>query len=347
MGVATRRLFGVSEKKVMFSELGIEAAEPIRLRLEEAGRSFLAGYHGALEEDGGLDRLAARLDALHPHQRGFAYEGTGFGLVVRDLLAPWRPRRLAAFFTGPGVRYVHLIHVGAGWALARLRLPFAALRRRLDPLYGWLALDGYGFHEGYFHPARSLDRRLRPRRLRGYELAVFDTGIGRSLWFREASDPARIIARVAQFPEQRRADLWSGVGLAAAYAGGVDAETLQRLKLAAGPAQPALAQGTAFGAKARALQGTPPAWTELVAEILCGATATEAAAVTDRELSALPAEDGPGDEGSRFAVWRRRIQRRLSGSGEAAGLPEPDDVDDPGAPGASSSGRASPEKVAT
>lgn len=321
MGVVMRRLFGVSEKRVLFRVLGIEAEEPIRLRLEEAGRSFLSGYHGALEEDGGNDRLAERLDRLDPLLRGFAYEGAGLGLVVRDLLTPWRPRRLAAFVAGPGARYVHLVHVGAGWAIPRLGLPLRSLRRRLHPLYWWLALDGYGFYEGYFHPARRLERQLRPGRLRGYELRAFDTGLGRSLWFREGADEARLIARIGRFPADRRNDMWSGVGLAAAYAGGVDAGALQRLRLAAGPAQPQLAQGAAFGSKARALQGAPPAWTELACEVLCGTSAEEAAAVTDRELEALPAwseaDAGAGTEETAgepvFELWRRRIQERLAG----------------------------------
>jgi hypothetical protein len=322
MGVLIRWIFGVSSDKVTFAALGIEAEEPIRLRLEQAGRSFLAGYHEALLEDGGADSLAARLDALDPLQRGFAYEGVGLGLLVRDLVAPWRPRRFEPFLAGPGARYVHLVHVGAGWALARLRMPLARLRQRLDPRYWWLALDGYGFYEGYFHPRARIERQLRPRRLRGYELQVFDTGLGRSLWFREAADAAQLIARIGRFPAERRPDLWSGVGLAAAYAGGVDAAALQRLRLASGPAQPWLAQGAAFGAKARQLAGAIPAWTELAAEVLCGASAGVAASVTDRVLEELPADDA-GEE-PRFEVWRRGIRERLTAAvAEPAGAEAP------------------------
>ncbi len=310
MGVLIRRVFGVSTDKVTFAVLGIEAEEPIRLRLEQAGRSFLAGYHEALLEDGGIDSLAARLDALDPLQRGFAYEGAGLGLVVRDVLAPWRARRFELFLAGPGARYVHLVHVGAGWALARLRMPLARLRSRLDPRFWWLALDGYGFYEGYFHPEARIERQERPRRLRGYDLQVFDTGLGRSLWFREGADAARLIARIGRFPAERRADLWSGVGLASGYAGGVDAAALQRLRLAAGPAQPWLAQGVAFGAKARQLAGAIPSWTELACEVLCGTSAAAAAAVTDRVLEELPGDDAGGEP--RFEVWRRGIREGLT-----------------------------------
>jgi hypothetical protein len=47
-----------------------------------------------------------------------------------------------------------MAHVGIGWAIARL--PWLRRRieqplNRLDSLLRWLAVDGYGFHEGYFY----------------------------------------------------------------------------------------------------------------------------------------------------------------------------------------------------
>jgi hypothetical protein len=81
--------------------------------------------------------------------------------------------------------------VGLGWAWARLpgnperRLP------ALDPLLGWLAVDGYGFHEGYFHWRRRVSARELPRGLSASARRVFDQGLGRSLWFVEGADVPR------------------------------------------------------------------------------------------------------------------------------------------------------------
>src|SRR5262245_46546426 len=65
------------------------------LQLEASGRSFLAGYHCALEQESPA-ALAARLDAVEAEFRGFAFEGAGMGLALLDFLTPWRANRLQA-----------------------------------------------------------------------------------------------------------------------------------------------------------------------------------------------------------------------------------------------------------
>ena len=50
-----------------------------------------------------------------------------------------------------------MMHVGLGWALARLRRSVTPYLAQLDPLLGWLAVDGYGFHEGYFDWPRYVE----------------------------------------------------------------------------------------------------------------------------------------------------------------------------------------------
>jgi hypothetical protein len=211
---------------------------------------------------------------------------------------------------GPGAAYIHLLHVGAGWAIPRLGAPRRWLMRRLDPRFAWLAIDGYGFHEGFFHFRDRVERRRRPRRLSGYALRVFDQGLGRSLWFGEVADPERIARRIGGFEPARRSDLWSGVGLAAVYADGVTEPVLGRLIEAAGGYRAELAQGAAFAAKARQLDGTLGAEHELACRLLAGCSPAEAAAVTDRILERLPAA-GTEDEPA-FELWRQGIQSELA-----------------------------------
>jgi hypothetical protein len=199
----------------------------------------------------------------------------------------------------------------------------------LDPLLCWLALDGYGFHQGFFHWPQAVLRQEVPRRLAGYARRAFDQGVGRSLWFVEGADPARIAADVGAFPADRRPDIWSGVGLACCYAGGVDRATLEALRLAAGPARPALAQGVAFAAKARLWTGNSNADTAQACAVVCGLSVEETAAVTDRALpDGAGAPRGEDDalsparrtsvttagaaEVPAFELWRQRIQKELS-----------------------------------
>jgi hypothetical protein len=234
------------------------------------------------------------------------------GLALLDRLTPWQRNRWRALLTGPGAAHVYMVHVGLGWVVARLPWLRRHVERplaRLDPLLRWLVLDGYGFHEGYFHWRNSVEAQVVPPGLSGYARRAFDQGLGRSLWFVDGADVTRNPATIVAFPPQRHADLWSGVGLACAYAGGVGEAAIQTLAESAGPYQPQLAQGAAFAAKARQRAGNPAAHTERACAVLCGRSADLAAGITDTALASLP-PDGP--DGPAFEVWRRRIQDRLA-----------------------------------
>src|SRR5215211_6787149 len=209
-------VLGIGPDEAGFDRRGFAGAP--RRRLELVGRTFVSGYRAALRDDD-PGALAAALAPVDRELSGFAWEGAAMGVALRDALAPWRPARLPALLAGPGRAHRYMVHVGAGWALARLRRAPAAIRS-LDPVLRWLALDGYGFHQGYFQPARHLHAGDRPRGFAGYAARAFDQGLGRSLWFAQAAQPEAVRRAVGAFEETRRPDLWSGVALAAAYAGG-------------------------------------------------------------------------------------------------------------------------------
>lgn len=302
------RLLGIAPAEATFERRGfVPAAPAAQATLEEAGRTFVAGYRAALADDR-PPALETALEAVPLELRGFAYEGAAMALALLDCLAPWRRDRLDTFIAGPARPHVYMAHVGAGWAHARLRLgPRAA--RSLDPLLRWLALDGQGFHQGYFAPARHLREARVPRRIGGYALRAFDQGLGRSLWFAAGADPRRAAATVARFAPRRRADVWSGLGLAAAYAGGADRDALASLRSSARGFEDHVAQGAAFAAAARRTAGNPTAHTELAARTLAGQSAAELADLTDRARHALP----PDGELPSYEIWRARIRASLGG----------------------------------
>jgi hypothetical protein len=276
--------FGISLEEATFARRGFSVSEAgAQQRLEQIGYVFLQGYHAALEENA-PEALALRLRAVDAELRGFAFEGAAMGLTLLDHFSFWRGKRLQTFLNGPGAAHVYMAHVGVGWAMARLpwlRRHAEQYLTRLDPLLCWLAVDGYGFHEGYFKGRRAIERRAIPDQLKGYARRVFDQGLGRSLWFVDGADVLRISCTVASFEPERHADLWSGLGLACAYAGGVGHAAIEAMRIAAQPYTPQLAQGVAFAAKARQRANNPAAHTEMACKVLCGLSAEAAALITD------------------------------------------------------------------
>lgn len=307
-GTFRHLLFGLSPDEASFARRGFHPGEPrARQRLELIGRTFLRGYNSALEEYRPA-RLEARLRAIDSEVRGFAFEGAAMALALLDCLTPWNRGRFRAFLLEAGEPHVYMAHVGLGWALARLRRDVRPALARLDPLLGWLALDGYGFHQGYFHPREHIADQQAPAGMHGYACRAFDQGLGRSLWFVDGADVDRIAAAIDSFAPARRADLWSGVGLACAYAGGAASREVDEIRLASGEYAAHAAQGAAFAAKARERAGNPAAHTELACRILCGVGAEEAARLTDEALDSLAdCASAPA-----YETWRERMRTRLS-----------------------------------
>jgi hypothetical protein len=312
-GRLKRAVFGISPGETSFAKRGFRGdSAAVRERLEQVGRCFVQGYLTALEEDRPLP-LAARLNELDREFQGFAHEGAAMALALLDTLTPWRRDRFQRFVVeGPGNAQSYISHVGAGWVMARLPVSVESFLARFAPMVRWLALDGYGFHEGYFHWPRSVARQEVPARLKGYARRGFDQGLGRSLWFVDGADVRLLPKTIGAFPAERQGDLWSGLGLACGYAGGRTRAEIEELRRAAGGLAPQLAQGVAFAAEARQRAGSMAPQTVLAAEVVCGTSAEEAAAVTHAARPEIPAGEPVAVAEPAFEVWRRRIQEHFT-----------------------------------
>jgi len=304
-------VFGISIAETAFDRRGFHFRDlNARTHLENAGCAFVNGYNHALRENR-LEVLSRSLNDVETEFRGFAFEGASMGLALLDHLTPWNTTRLQVFLSGPGRNHKYMVHVGLGWAIARLPPLHLRVERHLtqfDPLLSWLAIDGYGFHHGYFYGRHYLVKQRLPRRLSAYGCRVFDQGLGRSLWFVDGADVERIPTTISAFDSSRQADLWSGVGLACAYAGGVGADAIEFLKRAADTYRPHVAQGAAFAAKARQLSGLRVEGTNVACQILCGTSDLDAAEITDFAIQQLQAEG----KYPAYEVWRRRIRNAFA-----------------------------------
>jgi len=309
LGNIKKALFGISLQETSCDKRGFIVSNPeIKQRLESIGQTFVFGYHTALIYND-LERIAEELNrqiALENH--GFAFEGAAMGLMLLDIISFQGPRRFNQFVDTSGNAHFYMLHVGAGWAMARLPWRIQQRVNSLDNLCHWLALDGFGFHQGYFHAKKFVEQQAQQKGLSGYALRVFDQGLGRSLWFVLGADIQRITIQINSFPQQRQADLWAGIGLASSYAGGVDEADLKSLKHLSGEYSNNLSQGAAFAAKARERAGNPTEHTNLACVIFCNTNANTAANICDQSLINLPADT----EIPAYEIWRQRIQNHLT-----------------------------------
>ncbi|PZT71080.1 hypothetical protein DN402_01750 [Streptomyces sp. SW4] len=287
-----------------------EDMETTWLTFEPVARTLVDSFYLTLDHPR-HDELVPRLDAVPPGLRGIAYEGAGMGLTLLDSLLPYR-RRLPAFLHGPGAPYRCLIHIGAGLVLPRVPVDPRRFLARQDPVLRWLVMDGYGFHEGFFTWRETVERHRTPRGIRGYAARAFDQGVGRSLWFSTGADVERIIDTLRAFPLARQGDLWSGIGLACAYAAGVmDRDAVATLLEAAGRHRADLATGTAVASVFREQSGLPAPHTDLACDVVWGSPGSDVAAIAhEAGRGVLGAGTGPA-----YERWRLRIRAAWPGTG--------------------------------
>jgi hypothetical protein len=307
MSAVLRRVLGISTetfRDLVAERYGEHAdLDTAWLSFEPVARTLVDGFYLTVD-DPRFEVLVPKLDAVDEEMRGIAYEGAGMGLMLLDSLFPWR-RRLDAFLAGPGSSYRGLVVIGAGLVMPRIPLHPERFMRRHDPALRWFVMDGYGFYEGFFNAGATIDRQVVSDRLHGYSRRAFDQGLGRCLWFTTGADFGRIIAAISAFPAARQADLWSGIGLACAYAAGVaDRDSVGALLEAAGRHRADMAVGTAMASVIRAETRHPAPHTELACDVVWGRDSHAVAEIADLERHDLPVDGAVPS----YEVWRRRIR---------------------------------------
>lgn len=282
-------------------------------RLEAIPQAVICGFEWGIDARD-LWEVERRLSMVEPELRGFAYEGTTMAFTILDVMGR-RGHRTRDLLVGSGQPHIFLTYIGIGFAMARLPRP---LWKKVVPDLGgspyyptmnWLAVDGYGFDRAYFDTRRWVDEQKVPDPYPwdgapDYFLRAVDQGIGRALWFIHGGQAPDVAAAVGRFAARRQPDLWSGVGLAAVFAGGCDAEGLAALRRAAGEHRTELAQGAVFAAKARSYAGFVPAHTERATAALTGLSVPSAAALAD-DSAVAPESTG---QVPAYELWRRNVR---------------------------------------
>ncbi len=305
-----RRLLVLSPDEASFTRRGFTAADSARRdALEAVGRDFIAGYNAALLARD-IDDLAEGLATVAQASRGFFAEGAAMGVAIADGLSLRQPQ-LGTYLTAADRDFTYLAHVGTGWALARMPWRRRAILESLDALHGWLAFDGLGFHDAYFQHARIAAGWRRETQ--DYGARVYDQGVGRALWFVAGGDVSVAARHIAGLDPSRRDDLWSGLGLAMAYAGPAADSEFAAARDIAGASSAAFAQGIAFACEARARARIIPVGTDRAARTVWGRGAEDVAALVRRSRARLP-RTAPANLSPRYEIWRVDVAREWGSS---------------------------------
>jgi enediyne biosynthesis protein E2 len=323
LGSLRRLVLTPSLRAVTFARRGFPAVgSAASQRLEAIPQAVLCGFEWGIDARDQWE-LERRLDLVAPEQAGFAYEGATMAYTVRDAMRGGRGRRTEELLRGPGERHIFLAYIGIGFAMARL--PRALWRTVLPdlgespyhPTMSWLAVDGYGFDRAYFDTKRWVARQHVPKPYPWlgspeYFPRAVDQGIGRALWFIHGAAPDAVAGAVGRFAESRRADLWSGVGLAATFAGGCPPAGLVALRAAAGEHRDQLALGMTFAAKARTYAGFVPEHTGQAVHAFGDLTVDAAVRLADGTAvhDAGRAAEPP------YELWRQKIRAHFGSLAE-------------------------------
>jgi enediyne biosynthesis protein E3 len=294
-GLLKKSLLAISPKEASFERRKFDSLDSAaRDSLEEVLRVFISGYNLTLQiED--YELLARRFEEnFDSHHVGFAFEGAGMCCALLDLFAPRKASRLRAFTDTAGRKHDYIATVGAGFAVARLPYGLRTLARyfeKLDPMVAWCVLDGYGFHQGVFHHRLFVDEcKEPPATLPDYGKQLFDSGVGRSLWWVKGASPLLIRQSIDRFREARRSELWHGVGVACAYAGGVGEDVLMDLLELSGRYRADFLSGIPFASRMRQKGENASRATDLACSLLLKMTSDQAADLLVRYLDEVSAE---------------------------------------------------------
>jgi hypothetical protein len=298
---------------VTFARRGFPGASSAAAeQLEAIPEAVICGFEWGIDARSQWD-VERRLALVDGEHRGFAYEGATMAFTLLDALAGGH--RTRDLLLGPGKDHIFLAYIGMGFAMARM--PRRLWRKAVpdltgDPYYpvmSWLAVDGYGFDRAYFDTKRWVGAQKTPDPYPWdgcpeYFARAADQGIGRALWFICGGQGPDVAAAVGRFASGRRADLWSGVGLAATFAGGSDADGLAAVRRDAGCHAPDLALGSVFATKARTHAGLVPDHSAAGCAALTGLSVDKAVALADS--TAVRSSDVAGTPP--YELWRDRIR---------------------------------------
>lgn len=214
-------------------------------------------------------RHVAELESTDIEFRSIAYESASMSIALEDLKQGEQLTNWLQFLNEVASHHATQVHVGLGWAFSQtLKNPIVYLPE-LNPMMRYRVLDGYGYYEGIFRRRRSIINHLKLQVEDTIASSALDQGIGRSIWYLNKGNIADAKAMIEGFAVERHKDLWRGLGIAIAYVGGCNEETLQEIFTKADSYKTQLTTGAVMALVSRDAAKYITADTELVCNVWC------------------------------------------------------------------------------
>lgn len=258
-----------------------------------------------------IDALIIYLENTEIEFRSIAYESASMAIALKDIEHNGKLDTWVLYANGPGLAHKAQVYVGLGWAIAKLNLPFLSVVEKIETRLYFRIADGCGYYDGSFRQRQTVLSQQLPVYIPQAALPMYDQGVGRSFWYTTNDDINKIRSKIENFPAGRQPDLWRGVGIAVAYVGGCDEETLKTLVHYAATNSLQLACGAALAANSRMQANTMTTDTDHCSRLWFMLTAGEANIFFPDPVDTA----GIGNEAA-YLNWITQIEEGLSNSFE-------------------------------
>lgn len=273
LGLARKQILGLGLHEATFAVRGFEENTGAQARLEEVAKTVVYGYNTALEAGNNEEDLTALTNRTKPELQGFLSEGLAMGLFTVGRFSFGGSSSFWKFARQNHGRHEYMSYIGAGLAIGVFGSSFEKFIDKACPMCGHLVLDGIGFYYAMFKTQKGIEEQYVPKKIADNQFyqARYDNGLGRALWFYASGRPKVILREIDKFPQSRRGNIWSGIGLAASYAGGVGEEDIHELAASAKEYSLYLGQGCFLAVHTRYRAENPHLNSKTV-DILTGAS---------------------------------------------------------------------------
>ncbi|MCB9192625.1 MAG: DUF1702 family protein [Flavobacteriales bacterium] len=180
------------------------------------------------ERELGLDELITELNKFEMRYRSVAFEGASMGVALANSMETWK------VYAQKTARHATQVHIGLGWAIAECQMNLASTLSEIEPEMRVKVLDGFGYWNGLFQRRATIRTQQIPENITPEFQSGFDQGVGRAIWYITKGEVDKVVNIINHFSEDRRPNLWQGIGVASTYVGGCSDELIAELKSAAG-----------------------------------------------------------------------------------------------------------------